>query len=310
MNLEDTPPHFDPLGEDDSNPAGTNEQAATAPGASPIDVAPSLESGSVGPPAPPASSLPEDIRVPWGWLDLLIFVLAAFAGIFLLMVLTVIAIAAFGGNIEHLRESMADQAFISVVVQAILDVALLGYLAAYLRLRFRLPFWRGIGWRPLPPGKLPSALAYLGLVSFGCLLALAVAASSSLFPPKGELPVQQLFQYPSTAMLFAMMSVAIAPVVEETVFRGFLYPVAARSFGIPAGIVVTGTLFGLLHAVQLMGGWWQIALLVVVGIVFTLVRALTRTVAASFTLHFSYNALQVIALAIDTHGFRQMNLLH
>ena len=40
---------------------------------------------------------------------------------------------------------------------------------------------------------------------------------------------------------------------------------------------------------QLWGGWWQIALLVMVGIVFTIARAATRTVVASYILHLSYN---------------------
>jgi hypothetical protein len=44
------------------------------------------------------------------------------------------------------------------------------------------------------------------------------------------------------------MSVLVAPLVEETVFRGFLYPVIARRLGIAAGIAITGTLFGLMHA--------------------------------------------------------------
>ena len=106
------------------------------------------------------------------------------------------------------------------------------------------------------------------------------------------------------------MAVLIAPLVEETLFRGYLYPVIARSFGIGAGVIVTGMIFGLLHAGQLLGGWWQIALMVTVGIVFTLARALSRTVVASYVLHISYNSLQVIALLIDTHGFRRPPSLH
>ena len=39
----------------------------------------------------------------------------------------------------------------------------------------------------------------------------------------------------------------------------------------------------------------QIALLVVVGIVFTFVRAMTRTVLASYLLHVSYNSFQCLS---------------
>ena len=67
-------------------------------------------------------------------------------------------------------------------------------------------------------------------------------------------------------------------------------------------------LFRSLHAAQLWGGWGQIALLVVVGIIFTYVRAVTRTVFASYLLHVSYNSFLFIAYAISTHGFRHLPL--
>ena len=97
-----------------------------------------------------------------------------------------------------------------------------------------------------------------------------------------------------------LMAILLAPLVEETVFRGYLYPVIARSVGVVPGVILTGTIFGLLHSRQLWGGWWQIFLIIVVGIVLTLVRAVTRTVWASYVVHASYNSLQVIAIAVTT----------
>jgi membrane protease YdiL (CAAX protease family) len=102
-----------------------------------------------------------------------------------------------------------------------------------------------------------------------------------------------------------VMSVLLAPLVEETIFRGYLYPVLARSFGVGAGVVITGTLFGLMHAPQLWGGWGQIMLLIGVGIIFTAARAVSRTVVASYLLHVSYNSFLFIAFLVATHGLRQ-----
>ena len=73
-----------------------------------------------------------------------------------------------------------------------------------------------------------------------------------------------------------------------------------------AGIAITGTLFGLLHAFQLWGGWWQIALLIFVGVVLTAVRAVARTVSASYMVHLVYNSAQVIAFLLATQGGRQI----
>src|SRR5579863_1398209 len=108
------------------------------------------------------------------------------------------------------------------------------------------------------------------------------------------------------ALALMIMSVVLAPVVEETVFRGYIYPVVARTFGVAVGIIGTGTVFGLLHAEQLWGGWAQIALLVAVGIVFTWVRAAKRTVFASYLLHVSYNSLLFIAFLVSNSGFRSL----
>ncbi len=313
MNLDDDKlPPPEPESTPPAEPEWKREPLTPAEIAVPAPLTESPESASARPEFVTAavSYVPEDLRVAWGWTDILLLVLFGVAGIILLTVLLLIGFALFGGNLNHLRNSPAAQNFVSVSVQVVLDLALLGYLAAHIRLRFHLPFWHTIGWRPLETGKTPRAIAYFALVMGGFFLAVAVTLASALSPPKGELPIQQILQDRGTAILFALMAVLIAPLVEETLFRGYLYPVIARSFGIGAGVIVTGMIFGLLHAGQLLGGWWQIALMVTVGIVFTLARALSRTVVASYVLHISYNSLQVIALLIDTHGFRRPPSLH
>jgi uncharacterized protein len=261
-------------------------------------------------PPPFDPNVPEDLRVPWGWTDLLLFVLIGICGLILLALVFLVGAGLFGGSFAQVQHSETARNFVGVVVQAVLDLALLGFLAAQMRLRFHLPFWRTLGWRPLDAGKTPRAAVYIGLVFGGIFLAVFITLASMVFPPKGELPIQQILQDRNTLILFSLLAVFVAPVFEETLFRGYLYPLVARSFGVSAGVIVTGIIFGLLHASQLRGGEWQIALIVVVGIVFTLARAVSRTVVASYILHVSYNSIQVIALLIGTHGLRQMPSLH
>jgi hypothetical protein len=125
-----------------------------------------------------------------------------------------------------------------------------------------------------------------------------------VFKAPKQIPIEQFFQDRRSALLLMSMAVLLAPVLEETIFRGYIYPVIARSFGVNTSIVVTGTLFGLLHASQLWGAWAQIAMLVVVGIVFTYARARTRTVVASYILHVSYNSCLFLGFLLASHGFR------
>jgi membrane protease YdiL (CAAX protease family) len=249
-------------------------------------------------------SLPEDLRVPWGWLDLLLLVIVAIAGTFVLSVLVVIGFVLSGVSFHQLQNSISEKSLLLIINQALLSIVLLVYLSAQMRLRFGAPFWRTIGWHPLQTGQTPRSAAYFGLILSGFLLAILVSLGSSAFHTKTQLPIEQFFQDRLSALLLMSLGVLVAPVLEETVFRGYIYPVAARSFGVTGGILFTGTIFGLLHASQLWGGWGQIALLVVVGIVFTYARAATHTVVASYLMHVSYNSFLFLALAVGSHGFR------
>jgi len=258
------------------------------------------------PPGPARRPLPDDLRVPWGWADVVVLVGLAMVGIGVVSVALMLALWLAGVSPAHIRKSPGAMSVIAIVAQAILDLGLLAYLAANIRLRFHAPFWRTIGWRPLETRASSPMLAYTALAFGGFSLAVIVAVAESLFPPKHALPIQSMTQNPLAALLFMLTAVLVAPVVEETIFRGYLYPVAARSLGVGLGIVFTGTLFGLLHAGQLWGGWWQITLLVMVGIVFTIARAATRTVVASYILHASYNALPVIATVLSSAKLRHL----
>ncbi len=124
-------------------------------------------------------------------------------------------------------------------------------------------------------------------------------------------------------MLLMAMAVFVAPLVEETVFRGYLYPLFASKFsglaqtagaaplgavrfGTFVGIFMTGILFGLMHGAQLGWTWGLVALLTLVGVIFTFARAWTGTVLASFLLHLGYNSMIAITSIIATKGFTHM----
>jgi CAAX protease family protein len=274
---------------------GPEMQAATT--TSPLLVQPE-------PPAPIFRQYPEDLRAPWGWLDLLLLVAVALLGTFVISIVLVGIFAAFGMTPTSLQNSSNNKSLFLIVNQAILSLGLLAYLAAQIRVRFQSPFWRTIGWRQLQTGTIPRRIVYLSLVLGGFSLSLLVQLASAALQSKTKLPIQEYFQDPRSALLLMLMSILLAPLVEETIFRGYLYPVLARSFGIGAGVVITGTLFGLLHAPQLWGGWGQISLLIGVGIIFTAVRAISRTVVASYILHVSYNSFLFIAFLVASHGLR------
>jgi membrane protease YdiL (CAAX protease family) len=250
------------------------------------------------------SFVPEDLRTPWDWVDLLIFGLLALGGTFIISIVVVFLFSAIGIKPAQLRTSPTVRSYFAIVNQVLVSFGLLGFLAAQTSLRKGQSFWRTIGWRPFVTKTVPKPLAYVLLIVGGLVLSMMVQFSSGLFRPKSALPIETFFQDRGSALLLMLISVLIAPILEETIFRGFIYPVIARSLGIAASVVITGVIFGLLHAAQLWGGWTQIALLVIVGIIFTYVRAVTKTVMASYMLHLSYNSYLFLMFMISTHWLR------
>src|SRR5215472_12911393 len=248
--------------------------------------------------------VPEDLRAAWGWLDLSLFLLVGIVAFLGLGLILIAGIALAHIHLAEIQTSPRLAGILNVIADVFLFLTLMGYLALQMRLRFRVPFWRTIGWRPLERGYSPPALRLFGFIATGFVLALVVQIGSTIFGTKTELPIERLFEDRLTVILVLVLSVLMAPLVEETIFRGYIYPVVARSFGRGIGIVATGTLFGLLHAAQLWGGWTQIALLVFVGIVLTYTRAATRTVVASYLVHLGYNLTVSVGFIVGTHWLK------
>ena len=246
--------------------------------------------------------LPPALRVPWGWADIVVLIAASIA----VMVASVLGFAmiyyAHGGSRTGLDPSSPALLQFAVIFQGFLDIGVLLFMLALVKWRYKLPAWSGLGWHQLPAWKMSRGSTVLALIAGGILLSFLVGAAAQLHPPKEQLPVEQVMQDHRTALFFLLMAVLIAPVIEETLFRGFLYPVVARSFGIPAGIIITGILFGLLHGSQLGNNLWLIVIMSTVGALFTWIRARFDTVLASFIVHTAYNGVQVIGVLIATHG--------
>ena len=252
------------------------------------------------------AALPQDLRVPWGWGDLLLFLLVTVGGTAVVSYLLLLVFYLSGVSATEIRNSASEKSLFVVVNQGILSSLLLLYLYAHVRARFGRPFWQSLGWRPLESAGILRRLAYGACIAGGIVFALFIQFASAALEKKTKLPIEAFFQDRRSAVLLMVMGVAIAPLVEETIFRGYIYPVLARSFGIGWGVLVTGTLFGLLHAPQLWGGWGHIFLLILVGIVFTYVRALSRTVVTSYLLHLSYNSFLFAVFLFSTAGLRHL----
>ena len=245
--------------------------------------------------------LADDLRVPWGWMEVALFVILGVIGsVLVTWGAAEIAVRFFGvSSNEVFGETMSTAKSVVVLAsQAALDGFAILYLYLMLLARTEAPFWPSIGWREMLRGGGKIRDSALQFLAGGAALAVVVTFAGGFLNSKETLPIEELLKARVSILLFGVLGVLIAPLVEETVFRGFLYPVIARRLGIAAGIAITGTLFGLMHSAQLWGGWGQIALLIFVGVVLTWVRARTGTVAASYLVHLGYNGLQLVGYLV------------
>lgn len=170
-------------------------------------------------------------------------------------------------------------------------------------------FWRGLGWISFESLGMRTELASTLCVLGGVAVGLLVSTISSAVGQKPGSSMEQFLHDRHTALFLGILGIVLAPLVEETIFRGFIYPIVQRTLGVISGVILTGVLFGLLHGFQLWPNWPQILLLVFVGIVFTYVRARTKTTLASFIMHFSYNSFLFVSFFVATNGLKNIPIL-
>jgi membrane protease YdiL (CAAX protease family) len=72
---------------------------------------------------------------------------------------------------------------------------------------------------------------------------------------------------------------------------------------------MTAILFGGLHVPEYWGAWNHMLLIFFVGLVFSLARGMSGSLAPSVFLHVGYNASMMIALFISTQHFQNLNAL-
>ncbi len=263
------------------------------------------EAGPWPPPAGGAATIPEDLGTVWSWPDLVLFLLFVVGSSVVLPLLVGLAAVIFCHvKPADIEKAPQVKATVLLIGQALWSAAVVAFMYATVRLRAPGPFWRAVGWREFRPPRLTRGAATGACLLGGVGLAVVVQLGSLAVGKKVKLPIEELFHSRQSVLMLMVLGILVAPLVEETIFRGYVYPVVARGLGVPAGIAITGTLFGLLHAPQLWGGWGQIALIILVGVVLTAVRARTGTVLASYLVHLAYNTMLFVEFFFATGGLR------
>jgi membrane protease YdiL (CAAX protease family) len=330
MNLFDENPPSPP--EESLPPLASSEQAESA-SAEPspqllagdtLSYLPVTSAASVPPP-----NLPEDLRISWSWLHLLVFLIFVLTSPFVALGIIVLTSYSVDRNVslKQLRHLLESDPRLIVGTNVLWFALILFFLYFTIAVLRNLPFWRSLGWKRFNSNSMEGKGRPWMYFLSGCGLSIFVVIASSRVKDAEHAPIQEFFKSRTGAFSLMAMAVLIAPLVEETVFRGYLYPVLARitsavlqffgmesssaiRAGVATSILLTGTLFGLMHAPQLGWTWGLVSLLTLVGVIFTFARAWTGTVLASFLLHLGYNSMIAFTSIIATKGFTHMPTGH
>ncbi|MGA7694105.1 MAG: type II CAAX endopeptidase family protein [Candidatus Sulfotelmatobacter sp.] len=243
------------------------------------------------PPAPRAGENPV-----WSGWDVLLIAALTLATIFLIQLILILV----GLRFVYRHENWVDVAQ-KPVLALLSELLAYGVVAVYMILlvegKYHTRFWAAIRWNW--PG-----LAGLSLAGVGVLM-LGLDFLGRFLPMPKTTPFDQFFDRPLDAYLTVAFAITLGPLMEELFFRGFLYPVVARRLGAFWGILLTALPFGLMHYLQYRS-WSAVLIIILVGVVLTTVRALTKSVASSFLAHVGYNGTLMVLAAVATDGFRHM----
>ena len=251
-------------------------------------------------PLEPLLPIPTGPRFPaWSWWD---FLAVVGFSIFAVVTFSIIAMAIA----RHLPEyrglpvaNLATDARIFVAAQSVAYPVILILIFVVVRSRSQQRFREAIHWN-WPGTSAP------GFVIAGAFLALVVEGLSSYLPIPKSLPVDSYFHNASSAYVLAAFGLSLAPLMEEVFFRGLLYPLLRSSFGLSIAILLTAAPFAAIHGAQLGYAWAPLLSIFVVGLVLTMTRARTDSVAASFLMHFGYNCALFTALWVASDHFRHL----
>lgn len=158
----------------------------------------------------------------------------------------------------------------------------------------------GLGQRLRLSAALHGVAGYSVLVATLALLALLVHWAGLDYLPVAAQSATDLLQQargaPEMAIYFVLICLA-APLLEETIFRGFIYAGLRQRFGPAFAILLSALVFGGAHVTLALGGMLAIGL---VGVLLAYLYERTRVLWPSIVAHALHNVL-VFAIIVATN---------
>lgn len=169
----------------------------------------------------------------------------------------------------------------------------------------RRPFWKTIGFE-WPERMTPATTTIMSVLLAVVLYGLALLVTYLYGERKTDLD----FLIESsiyTRIATAFMALATAPLVEEVIYRGVLYPAIEKAAGIGVAIAAVSLLFAGVHVYQYRNNIAVIFVILLLSIVLTVSRARTGKMLPAFLIHLVFNGIQSILIVLG--GFLKTEAL-
>ncbi len=196
---------------------------------------------------------------------------------------------------DNAETLLADKNFIFISILGVFPTHILLFVVIWLVVtnRGRRPFWQALGWSwPENFGPWRSIALAVSLLILGYLMTLVFGG--------GETQLDQLINSSYKARVAtAILAVATAPLVEELLYRGVLYAAFQRVVGMFGAVVVVSALFAGVHLFQYYKNLGVVAVISVLSVALTIVRARTGSLLPSFVMHLVFNGIQSFILVLQ-----------
>jgi membrane protease YdiL (CAAX protease family) len=207
----------------------------------------------------------------------------------------------------------SDKTLLFLSVLGILPTHLLTLVIAWMVVSEggRRPFWKAIGFDwPEGTNKKLATMLSVGLALV--LLGLAYLVTTFFGGQKTQLDVL-IESSLATRFATAFVALATAPLVEEVIYRGVLYPAVEKAarmvmmvltpalekpLGMGIAVTFVSLLFAGVHVFQYYNNISVILVITILSITLTVVRAVTGKVFPAFIIHLVFNGIQSIILVL------------
>ncbi len=237
---------------------------------------------------------------PWNFLDLVFTLMIVLGSLFLaeglLAAAVAMRVAAAGGAGARITELLSEARF-QLPVQFVAYAVTVWSVALTARVKYKRSLGEALQWRSL------GANTWMFLPA-GVALALVSQLIPALFPSDRHFPIEKMIKDPLSGWSMALFGVCIAPFVEEMIFRGMIYPVIEKRWGLEPAVLGSALLFASIHAAQLAGALPELGAIFLVGVALGYARGRSGSLLPGFLMHTAYNATLFAAIAAATKGFR------